>query len=154
PHGISGDEAGVSGFFLDTADAWLAWPHFERVADMTSVTVFRTSDGGRSWSHSSVTARPSFDGSLQFVDPMHGWAVATISSAAGDDPVEVWRTSDGGVTWAPLSRSTSSIPGVPPGTPSALPPCGASATFVDVSTGFAVSPCPTGSALSVTHDGG
>ena len=154
PHGLTGDQSGVTAFFLDTVHAWVAWPRFEGVADIASVTVYRTNDGGQSWSHSSFTSRPSFDGSLQFVDPLHGWAVATISAAAGNDPVEVWRTNDGGVTWAPVSRSASSIPGVPPGTPNALPPCGASAMFVDGLTGFAVAPCVAGSELLVTHDGG
>jgi|SRR5579859_1611650 len=68
-----------------------------------------TSDGGATW-----TARPlewAYVGSVQFVDPQHGWAEAGPSSdfmksAAGQPiPLPLYRTDDGGVSWTPVATS-------------------------------------------------
>src|SRR5207247_7104740 len=57
--------------------------------------------------------------------------------------------------WEFMSRSdTSFFPGLPPGTPGALPPCVADIAFLDRETGFASSLCASGTQLFVTHDSG
>lgn len=154
PSGIDGDDSGVVASFLDESHAWVAWPH-RRSDTTTTVTVFATTDRGRSWRSNRFTSTPGWDGQVQFVDPRHGWAVAVIAAGLGHDPVEVWRTRDGGRTWRPVSASSDPyFPDLPRSTPKALPPCGATATFVDRSTGFAVGGCPNRNELFVTHDAG
>jgi photosystem II stability/assembly factor-like uncharacterized protein len=56
--------------------------------------MFSSSDGGANWSHIKTVA---WDGQFSFVDPLHGWAVAT----SGDD-VALVRTVDGGRTWTEI----------------------------------------------------
>jgi photosystem II stability/assembly factor-like uncharacterized protein len=154
PSGIEEEDSGVVATFLDQSHAWVAWPH-RRSERTITVTVFATADGGRSWVTSQFTSTPGWDGELQFVDPLHGWAVAVIAAGLGNDPVRVWHTLDGGKTWKSVSVSSDAyFPDLPPATRHALPPCGASTTFADRSTGFAVGGCPDRNQLYVTHDAG
>jgi photosystem II stability/assembly factor-like uncharacterized protein len=154
PTQIHGDRSGLTAFFLDESRAWVAWPHGPGPGP-TTVSVFATSDGGRTWSPGKpFVAKPSWDGELDFVDARNGWAVATIVSALGNQAAEVWRTTDGGATWDVVSRSfTSFVPGLLPATPDALP-CAGPVGFLDAQTGFVSSQCVNEAGLWVTHDGG
>jgi photosystem II stability/assembly factor-like uncharacterized protein len=155
PPQIEGDRAGLSATFLDASHAWVAWPQTRRSGHGTNVFVFRTADGGQTWGVGGFTSPDAWGGQLDFIDSQHGWAISVIAAATGNDPVEVWRTTDGGATWSMMSRSdTSFFPGLPPGSPNALPPCFAELGFRDADTGFASSMCADGNKLLVTHDGG
>ncbi len=91
PSGVSGLPG--SSFFLDSATGWVVLPG----ADFTSGTLYRTTDGGASWTSNAV---PFAGASIQFLDPADGWALAGLGVALSDEAVAVFRTSDGGVTWS------------------------------------------------------
>ncbi len=91
PSGVSGLPG--NSFFLDSATGWVVLPG----ADFTSGTLYRTTDGGASWTSNSV---PFSGASLQFLDPADGWALAGLGVALSHEAVAVFRTSDSGVTWS------------------------------------------------------
>src|SRR5688572_15767467 len=68
--------------FIDAQRGWL----------MTSKTLLRTTDGGKSWSHFNT---PAF-GKIHFVDAVHGWATGEKS---------IFVTEDGGATWESRSMA-------------------------------------------------
>jgi photosystem II stability/assembly factor-like uncharacterized protein len=89
---------------VDLIDAQHAWVLRESAADPQ---VFRTSDGGASWSASDLplsydpaTGLPS--GRLLFIDSSVGFAVLGTNAN-----FTVLRTQDGGATWAVTGRSTT-----------------------------------------------
>jgi photosystem II stability/assembly factor-like uncharacterized protein len=94
-------------YFLDSDHAWLAYGYPSRTSCFDHVTVFSTSDGGRSWKRShQINAAIQADSSLQlqldFIDPRHGWLMVL----AGGRIVPDWflySTSDGGMDWQLVS---------------------------------------------------
>jgi photosystem II stability/assembly factor-like uncharacterized protein len=63
-------------------------------------TLFRTRDGGRTWTTVDPTPRPQPSvWSVDFATPSRGWAIF----AAGEAGAALVRTTDGGRTWAPLA---------------------------------------------------
>ncbi len=90
PAGISSRPA--FGFFLDEATAWVIFSG----ADPTSGTLYHTADGGVNWTSSQI---PFGEGSIQFIDPLHGWALASLGYALSHQAVSIYRTDDAGVTW-------------------------------------------------------
>jgi photosystem II stability/assembly factor-like uncharacterized protein len=90
------------------------WMLFSR----TKPLLFRTRDGGRSWSTVPVSPRPKpmFVWAPDFATSSQGWAVFP----AGDSGAALVRTSDGGRTWTPLAPPMPKQPPVP--TPK--PACG------------------------------
>jgi DNA-binding CsgD family transcriptional regulator/photosystem II stability/assembly factor-like uncharacterized protein len=63
----------------------------------TNGTLYATHDSGLTWVLGGRVPDGSY-GSLQFVDPLHGWAIG---------PSTWQRTVDGGQTWEPLTPDTS-----------------------------------------------
>lgn len=117
-----------------------------------SLTVWRTSDGGRTWSRGQV----SMPGQIvpihmQFVDELHGWLLVSTGSAAGSEGVVLWSTFDGGASWqmrgqAGQGSATGSIPFGCQKT---------GFTFVTPSDGWLVGECYGGPAfIYSTHDSG
>lgn len=85
--------------FLDRRHGWVAAYNCATVA----VSLYRTSDGGRSWqslgrpTEHSCGGGPTF---LSFFDDMHGW----MEPVSPNGPVgELLGTSDGGRTWKHLA---------------------------------------------------
>ncbi len=79
--------------FLDEMHGWVL------VADTSNPnagTLYRTSDGGVSWTPLSV---PFGSGELHFVDPNNGWAMADLGAGAGSMGIAIFQTTDGGQTW-------------------------------------------------------
>ena len=77
-------------FFIDDADFVDRNLGFVGGVDLGGPDLYRTSDGGLSWTPSNVGVTRVL--SLDFVDANHGWAISTTSAAAR-------RTTDGGGTW-------------------------------------------------------
>lgn len=72
--------------FVDTLTGWVVGSGDE---------VFRTTDGGVTWSFMSYTWLVAYD--IQFVTRRIGW----VSAHVGVEPVVVGKTTDGGQTWSP-----------------------------------------------------
>jgi photosystem II stability/assembly factor-like uncharacterized protein len=145
---------GTSTFFLDANNAWLASSLQPGSSSLDfSVTIIRTTDGGRSWQKpGAVPAVQGWPASLDFVDAAHGWLLMNLGSAAGSQGVALWGTDDGGTTWTKLSEADTS------GSPGHLPlGCSKSApVFLNSSTGWVPGACNAGGGpfFYVTHDGG
>jgi Photosynthesis system II assembly factor YCF48 len=94
----------VNAFFLNTSNGWVlmqkGWPEvYGRFAVAT------TDNGGLSWSVKPVNL-PSFyqnalsgGGTIDFVDPMHGWVNLSIESSPNFNSGALFSTDDGGETW-------------------------------------------------------
>jgi len=157
-------------YFLDVTHAWVAvTPHVVAHPATTpaTITVFRTSDGAKSWQSATFQLADGSPSQLSFVDPQHGWMLLQVNNG-----VAIYRTSDGGLHWAQASVSQYTNPNAtaPGGLPMsytggpnrdkelacALDPFAAIA-FRDASTGWAAGSCrgPAPAAyLYVTHDAG
>ena len=81
-------------FVLDTDHAWVNLPDFNNYPN--GGVLYRTSDGGLTWSESSS---PFSNGHIQFLDANNGWALADLGVGAGSNAIAVHQTTDGGVTW-------------------------------------------------------
>ena len=71
--------------FLDTMHGWMG-------LNSPGVNLFRSQDGGVTWSEVPVIPSAVPVTSISFADTMHGTVVT---------PDGTWTTSDGGVTWTP-----------------------------------------------------
>jgi photosystem II stability/assembly factor-like uncharacterized protein len=140
--------------FLKFSNAWVAAS--DTAADgSTTVVVFRTSDGGRTWQDTTIQQiSPIFQ--ITFVDAQHGWMFSKQRDLAPAETVAILRTTDGGKTWAMVSAAyAASTEGPPRG----QLPFGGSKTglgFLDASTGWATGSSPVNGYLLLytTHDGG
>jgi photosystem II stability/assembly factor-like uncharacterized protein len=68
----------------------------------TTPQLFRTSDGGRSWTSRPV---PKVAGSVlswSWVDSYFGWVLVSGTSATSPLPAYLYRTEDGGISWQNL----------------------------------------------------
>jgi len=94
PSAVKETGTSVDTFILDNAHAWVQQPIFESFPN--SGSLFRTTDGGRTWMTSDV---PFSRGDLNFIDAENGWVLADLGVGAGSNAVAVYQTTDGGETW-------------------------------------------------------
>lgn len=132
---------------LNTSTVWVLVPS----ADFFSATLYRTGDGGITWSFNPV---PFGIARIQFLDARTGRALADRGAAAGSQAVELFQTSDGGVTWTSVFYNDPNQSG----SSDSLPPAGIKngMTFTDANTGWVTGSTPAEGDifLYVTHDGG
>src|SRR5205823_1565793 len=121
-----------------------------------TASIFHTVDGGRTWRRASVALPIRGLGvqQIDFVDPLHGWLLVNLGTAAGSQGVDVLRSSDGGAHWTSVSLTAGTR-----ATPGSLPLSGDKngITFRSTSTGFAagfVAGPPGFAWLYVTHNAG
>lgn len=94
-------------YFLDSNHAWLARSYESATSCFAYVTVFGTTDGGRTWVKSApvtgavqpVHAPTHVALRLDFIDPQHGWLMVL-----GEDHGLLYSTSNGGVDWELVSQ--------------------------------------------------
>jgi photosystem II stability/assembly factor-like uncharacterized protein len=82
-------------FFLSRQDGWYAVFNVNTLAE----TLYRTTDGGRSWSAFAAPGHNMAAGSgdtVQFVTPARGWLTSTWANAPGE---VLYETADGGRDW-------------------------------------------------------
>lgn len=137
PPGETGSDLSAA-FFLDPRHGWAATQAQQRSEEGSELTIFRTSDGGGTWSSASLTAQPDVAGvsSLDFVDPEHGFLLATVESSSNFNVGDLYRTEDSGETWKKLTA-----------------PSGGSVRFLTPLVGF-IAGGPAGDELYATVDGG
>jgi photosystem II stability/assembly factor-like uncharacterized protein len=90
---------------------------------------------------------------ITFGDAEHGWMLADLDTADGQQNADIFRTTDGGQTWAKIA-SAADRPGTLPLTGQKF-----GVTFHDATTGWVVQgdtldPAPRLHGLFQTHDGG
>jgi len=103
----AGAGPGLPGF-LDAQHAW--WIDRRPSPDaQTPVTIWRTTDGGRSWRELMASGLPAsgFAGQLVFTDPLHG--VLALTPAGGS--LSAMATGDGGQTWRPVETPQTPFQG-------------------------------------------
>jgi len=96
PKGVGSMSEGT----LSVYDAQTLWVVFNKELS-TSITVYRTSDGGQKWESAEINTTP-YHGrvtSLDFIDLTHGWLLTSYDVSMGSESVEVFQTNDGGVSW-------------------------------------------------------
>lgn len=132
---------------LDTQHVWVLTPG----TDFFSGTLYRTRDGGISWSSNNVPFAGAF---IQFQDGLHGRALAERGAGAGSEAVELFQSSDGGASWTSVFHNDPGLSG----SSDSLPLAGIKngMTFFDGQTGWVTGSLPADGNvyLYVTHDGG
>lgn len=138
--------------FIDASTGYAVWTPQD--VDPVAVWVYRTDDGGRTWSSSEAGTLPSQAGdsvsaTVHFSDTKHGLALAgsyrpvPVPSAHAGSGLQAqacggWTTADGGVTWAAL-------PGAP---------CSDHDEWASSSAGILMPAADGGPDVSLTLDGG
>jgi photosystem II stability/assembly factor-like uncharacterized protein len=147
PPGIDSVGYSTGLFALNVNTVWVLAPG----ADFFTGTLYRTTDGGISWTSNPV---PFGGDTLQFLDASTGRAMADRGAGAGSQAVEMYQTSDGGATWVSVFHNDPTQPG----SSDSLPLGGIKngMTFLDANTGWVTGSRPMGGDvyLFVTHDGG
>jgi photosystem II stability/assembly factor-like uncharacterized protein len=94
-------------FFLDADHAWLVRSYQSDAACVDHYSVFRTTDGGKSWRSSSIYSSVESTPVLDFIDPAHGWLMLFVATPTGQvKPAPhslVFQTADGGQSWRQVS---------------------------------------------------
>lgn len=132
-------------YSLEQKHAWLvvAGP------DGSSVTVFRTSNGGSTW-NKVIVHHVGEVVSMQFINDNNGSFTLSQGAAAGSEGETIYKTNDGGTSWTKVSVSDLHSKG---GVPFAGDKTGAS--FLDDKHGWATGyPVNGHNFLYQTHDGG
>lgn len=101
--------------FVDPLHGWTATP----TPGATTITIDRTSDGGRTWQSATIESATQYIFGLSFLDADHGviaLASAGPSGTMGATDAQgstgtLWATSDGGATWTRAAKLPSSIVG-------------------------------------------
>ncbi len=124
PSWVASGFGGIGGLlFVNVTDGWFT--AFADAAGQGIVAIYRTRDGGRTWSRISVGNSLGTSGGLpastpHALPPLGGGLTVALSPsvafAAGapygmPTPLDLYRTVDGGATWQPVSIS------LPPGIP-------------------------------------
>jgi photosystem II stability/assembly factor-like uncharacterized protein len=130
--------------FVDAERGWaVGYDRFGHQFDHNDGMLLRTTDGGATWTSSSVGPSSGLS-ALSFVDEDVGWVVG---SSGPDNVNNVFATKDGGITWSPLPTGIPGIVSID------------AVHFVDRQSGWVVGSVvtPEGSPLGVilhTADGG
>jgi photosystem II stability/assembly factor-like uncharacterized protein len=147
----------------------IRWTQNPGVLDSATPVPTRTTDGGRTWTDvTPAAARPLLTpntgwtlfalnadrGSLDFVDPSHGWLVEELGAAMGSDAEAILRTTDGGMKWSLVAR-TPSLLGSRPGVGGLPLSCAKSLSFATPSLGWVSGTCNGGGTFFyATRNGG
>src|SRR5690242_45984 len=165
-----------SDFFLDAGHGWLVRSYQTDAACTDHFTVFRTSDGGRTWRSSDINAGAASAPALSFLDAQHGWLMLTVPNptshttpsprarAVAQTHTAWYRTTDGGASWHSSSTGPDcavvfTSPGNNGGVSqfdncATLPGDTGQIVFFDSSHGAAFAGTTVGSSIYVTSDGG
>jgi photosystem II stability/assembly factor-like uncharacterized protein len=93
PQGMTLNGVGASGYFLSANYGWL----LTSLANNNLGTLFRTSDGGRTWTSFDV---PFSNGQLQFLSTNTGYVMTSLGAGMSKQAVAIYQSTNGGSTWA------------------------------------------------------
>jgi photosystem II stability/assembly factor-like uncharacterized protein len=132
---------------LNSSTVWVLVPD----TDFFSGTLYRTKDGGVTWTSNPV---PFGGGFLQFLDTRTGRVLADRGARDGSEAVELFQTTDGGATWVSVFHNDPSQAG----SSDSLPLGGIKngMTFLTASTGWVTGSIPQAGEVYFygTRDGG
>ena len=83
--------AGIGGIESSGSNAWVIYLGSDRV--------WRTSDGGATWTASKAGYPEGQFSTIEFSDALHGWMLQEVESGFGSQLVSLFRTADGGDIW-------------------------------------------------------
>ncbi|WP_048746345.1 hypothetical protein [Paenibacillus sp. P22] len=95
-----GLDAGRAVYFFDSMHGWICL-----APDEDPTLVFRTDDGGRTWTESKLPVRTE-PTAMQFVTPTKGWLMTSADAAMGRVEKTLYVTDDGGLSWKPSAESS------------------------------------------------
>jgi len=159
PHAPPGQKLASLVLQVDWLTSLIAWVELPLDNPTRTPLLFRTVDGGRTWTHATI---PGY-GSIDFVDARNGWLMSgnIVLTRVGPPPwrrneeADIYRSTDGGATWAKVASARANDER------SGLPFAGSkkTITFLNTTTGWITGTRELGAAsplayLYVTHDGG
>jgi hypothetical protein len=104
------DRAFAALSFTSSSDGWAVTNDDPTAGPATTSGVFRTSDGGRTWTQ--ITAAPcssiGLPVAVSFVDALDGWVGCSGFLGAGQGGKGIVETTDGGRTWSVRARTDPS----------------------------------------------
>jgi photosystem II stability/assembly factor-like uncharacterized protein len=129
-------------FPSSAAEAWSVRSLVAGGPGASQSAVSHTRDGGRTWH--TITLPVFAVAQITFADAEHGWMLADLDTADGEQGVDIFRTTDGGTTWAQVARAADRTGALPvQGRKTGL-------TFHDATTGWATGAGAVGVAASGT----
>lgn len=146
PHGEGG-----SFFALDDDRAWFV----TILSPASGSDIYHTVDGGKIWARSGAALAINGPESLDFVDPIHGWATVGLGAAAGSEGVAVLRSVDGGASWSRVADTGDPTTASPSPSGLAFRCDKGAAVFGSKNVGLLPVECAGGPPyIYRTHDGG
>jgi photosystem II stability/assembly factor-like uncharacterized protein len=135
-----------AGYFLSPDDAWVVSQHMHAYGDGETTLVFRTTDGGRHWSHGAplphdlTTCCLVVDDRISFADARHGWILGYGPNIKQDPPdtevMLLWRTADGGHMWTRLPSRALPLQGLSLPGPGGFGSCQPDMVFANANLGW------------------
>ena len=116
PSQVIYDNAGmvsdITACFRDADHAWLIFIDENGFDAKKGLSVWRTSDGGRTWESVPLPVTPaSFqyfkDAKIDFLDIQTGWIFADVARIEGREYVGLFTTYDGGQSWTTMVASNT-----------------------------------------------
>lgn len=104
--------------FIDATHGWLAATPNGSGAGQMPIVVWRTMDGGRTWTDIASTPVSGHTTGISFVNATTGFATGYDEASSA---LLISVTRDAGVTWTPVALPAPSS-GIPQGTPSLISP--------------------------------
>lgn len=146
PHGEGG-----SFFALDDDRAWFV----TILSSQSGSDIYHTVDGGRTWARSGAALAINGPGSIDFVDPINGWATVGLGAAAGSSAMAVLRSVDGGASWSRVADTGDPTTASPGASGLAFSCDKSAAAFGSKTLGLLPVECAGGPPyIYRTHDGG
>jgi photosystem II stability/assembly factor-like uncharacterized protein len=92
PQGMTLNGIGASGYFLTANSGWL----LTSLSNNNLGTLFRTTDGGRTWTAYDV---PFSNGQMQFLSANTGFVITSLGAGMSKQAVAIYQTSNSGASW-------------------------------------------------------
>jgi photosystem II stability/assembly factor-like uncharacterized protein len=149
PESCPGCPGRSSADFLNADVAWVALSHPDGSKNEWIMTVFKTTNGGATWTGSTVRSvfnngDDLFAPYLGFINANDGWLMVHPDHGMNSNPGELMSTSDGGASWREVTQTGSGLP------------FGGTIRFLTNSTGWLVGTgiSTTNNEMYMTTDGG